>query len=105
MLADAVEHATVSVSGGDLVITAPKSFSLYFKDPAFDEAVREVFGRSLRLKLIQGESSAAPMEKPMAPPSQQQEDEASNRALSNPEVQRFRDVFGGEVRKVRNLKE
>ena len=33
------------------------------------------------------------------------EDEATGRALANPEVQRFREVFGGEVRKVRNLKE
>jgi len=33
------------------------------------------------------------------------DDEAAARALANPEVQRFREVFGGEVRKVRNLKE
>jgi hypothetical protein len=29
----------------------------------------------------------------------------TGRALANPEVQRFREIFGGEVRKVRNLKE
>jgi DNA polymerase-3 subunit gamma/tau len=104
-LADAVEHATITVSGGELNISAPKSYALYFRDPAFDEAMREVFGRSLRVKFTAGESAAAAMEKPMAAPSQQPEDEASGRALSNPEVQRFRDVFGGEVRKVRNLKE
>jgi hypothetical protein len=39
---------------------------------------------------------------PAAPPT---DDEATSRALSNPEVQRFREVFGGEIRKVRNLKE
>ena len=33
------------------------------------------------------------------------DDEVTNRALANPEVQRFREVFGGDVRKVRNLKE
>jgi hypothetical protein len=33
------------------------------------------------------------------------EGEAEARALSNPEVQRFREVFGGEVRKIRDLKE
>ena len=32
-------------------------------------------------------------------------DDVTGRALANPEVQRFREVFGGEVRKVRNLKE
>jgi hypothetical protein len=33
------------------------------------------------------------------------EDDTRTRALENPEVQRFREVFGGEVRHVRNLKE
>jgi hypothetical protein len=34
-----------------------------------------------------------------------EEDEATARALADPEVQRFREVLGGEVRRVRNLKE
>ena len=33
------------------------------------------------------------------------QEEATGRALGNPEVRRFREVFGGEIRKVRNLKE
>jgi hypothetical protein len=33
------------------------------------------------------------------------EDDVSCRALANPEVRSFRDLFGGEVRTVRNLKE
>ena len=40
-----------------------------------------------------------------AAPAAATEDEATSRALANPEVQRFREVFGGEIRKVRNLKE
>ena len=40
-----------------------------------------------------------------APPKSDAEDEVTGRALANPEVKRFREVFGGEVRKVRNLKE
>jgi len=104
-LADAVEHASLSASGGDLNITAPKSYGLYFRDPAFEEAVREVFGRQLRVKHTAGEGAAPPAGPVSAAPAAAQEDEASARALSNPEVQRFRDVFGGEVRKVRNLKE
>jgi DNA polymerase-3 subunit gamma/tau len=104
-LADAVEHATIAVAGGTLNITAPKSFGLYFNDPAFKEAVAEVFGRPLGVKFTAGEAAAAPAAPVAAPPAAAQEDEASQRALSNPEVQRFRDVFGGEVRKVRNLKE
>ena len=31
--------------------------------------------------------------------------DAAARALENPEVQRFREVFGGEIRAIRNLKE
>jgi hypothetical protein len=31
--------------------------------------------------------------------------DASSRALDNPEVKRFREVFGGEIRTIRNLKE
>ena len=33
------------------------------------------------------------------------EDEVTERALAHPEVKRFRELFGGEVRTVRNLKE
>jgi hypothetical protein len=104
-LADAVEHATLTAAGGALNISAPKSYGLYFRDPAFDEAVREVFGRSLQVKFTAGEAPATATDKPMAAAPSPQEDEATGRALSNPEVQRFREVFGGEVRKVRNLKE
>jgi len=49
-LADAVENASVTVAGGELNIVAPKSYGLYFRDKAFEEAVREVFGRPLRLR-------------------------------------------------------
>jgi hypothetical protein len=56
------------------------------------------------VKFSAGEAAATSAEPPAAKPAGQ-EDEATGRALSNPEVQRFREVFGGEVRKVRNLKE
>jgi DNA polymerase-3 subunit gamma/tau len=104
-LADAVEHASLSIAGGDLNIVAPKSYGLYFRDSGFEAAVREVFGRPLRVKFTAGDSAAPPpVSAPLASPAAQ-EDEATGRALSNPEVQRFREIFGGEVRKVRNLKE
>ena len=105
-LADAVENASLTVSGGDLNIVAPKSYALYFKDRGFEDAIREVFGRPLRMKLTTGEAAAdaAPIGM-AAPPKTEAEDEVTGRALANPEVQRFREVFGGEVRKVRNLKE
>jgi DNA polymerase-3 subunit gamma/tau len=106
-LADAVEHATLAITGGDLAITAPKSYGLYFKDKAFEQAVREVFGRPLRMKMTAGDAvpKAAPSTLASARPANNIEDEATERALANPEVQRFRELLGGEVRRVRNLKE
>ena len=95
------------MAGGELNVTAPKSYGLYFRDRAFDDAVREVFGRPLRMKLTTGDAGAAgPAPVSLAaPPKSHAEDEVTGRALANPEVQRFREIFGGEVRKVRNLKE
>jgi DNA polymerase III subunit gamma/tau len=104
-LADAVENATIVISGGDLAVTAPRSYGLYFKDKAFQQAVREVFGRPLNLKMTIGEAAAPPPALATAKAANSEEDEAAERALANPEVQRFREVLGGEVRRVRNLKE
>ena len=105
-LADAVENSSLTITSGDLHVVAPKSYALYFRDRAFEEAVREVFGRPLRLKLTTGEAATGPAPITMAaPPKAEAEDEVTGRALANPEVRRFREVFGGEVRKVRNLKE
>jgi len=106
-LADAVENARIAISGGDILIQAPKSYHLYLKDRSFTDALREVFARPLNLKLSAGDSpEAAPREAaPAAAGNTEPADEAAGRALANPEVQRFREVFGGEVRRVRNLKE
>jgi DNA polymerase-3 subunit gamma/tau len=109
-LADAVENATIAVSGGELAVTAPKSYGLYFKDKVFEQATREVFGRTLRIKMTVGDSAAPPSTLPgpravQNPAKNEEEDEATTRALADPEVQRFREVLGGEVRRVRNLKE
>ena len=105
-LADAVENAGIAVAGSDLQITAPKSYSLYFNDRNFTDAVKEVFGRPLRIKITAGEATSGPVAAaPLPKPAAEGEDEVTGRALANPEVQRFREVFGGEVRKVRNLKE
>jgi DNA polymerase-3 subunit gamma/tau len=102
-LADAVENAAVSVSGSDLTVAAAKSYALYFNDRGFQEAVRQVFGRPLNVKFSAGEPPGAAA--PMPVTKSDAEDDATRRALTNPEVQRFREVFGGEIRTVRNLKE
>jgi DNA polymerase-3 subunit gamma/tau len=115
-LADAVENAFVTITGEDLNVVAPKSYALYFRDRGFGEAVQEVFGRPLRMKLTTQEAAVAPAPGTVAPgnvapvsvaaPAKAEaENEVAGRALSHPEVRHFREVFGGEVRKVRNLKE
>jgi len=109
-LADAVENGRITLAAADLNIVTAKSYARYFKDRGFEDAVREVFGKPLRIKIGIEESppSDAPAGNPPAPPappSATVEDEAASRALAHPEVRRFQEVFGGEIRKVRNLKE
>ena len=102
-LADAVENSSIAVSGAELAVIAPKSYALYFKDGGMEAAVREVFGKPLRLKITVADTAPPAASVQLAPSAG--EDQAASRALSHPEVRRFQEVFGGEVRKVRNLKE
>jgi hypothetical protein len=106
-LADAVENARITVTGTDLNATAPKSYALYFNDRAMADAAKEVFGRPLRVKFATDDAGQPAAPGPGGAPAAagKSEDEVTARALANPEVQRFREVFGGEIRKVRNLKE
>jgi hypothetical protein len=67
------------------------------------DAASEVFGRPLRLKIAIDD--AGEPASPLKAAAGNTEEEVTGRALGNPEVRRFREVFGGEVRKVRNLKE
>ncbi|HVN05317.1 MAG TPA: DNA polymerase III subunit gamma/tau [Bryobacteraceae bacterium] len=99
--ADAVEHSEIVETNGELRFTTPKEFSLAMQEADLSKALRQIGGRPLRIKIMIGE--AAVQEKIAVPAAR--EDDLSQRALANPEVQRFRDVFGGEVRTVRNLKE
>jgi DNA polymerase-3 subunit gamma/tau len=102
-LADAVENAAIEIAGAELTVVAAKSYALYFKDAGFESAVREVMGRPLRIKVTIGETAPSSPAIHLAPSAG--EDQATGRALAHPEVRRFQEVFGGEVRKVRNLKE
>lgn len=101
--ADAVEHSQLAIAGAELQIVTAASYKLYFQDKPFAEAVREAFGRPLRIQIKIGD--AAQTERPALKSAQRNEDDAMNRALANQEVRRFQEVFGGEIRKVRNLKE
>ena len=102
-LADAVENSRIAVSGSELRIATAKNYKIYFGDPAMAAAVSEVFGKPLRLNVTvdEGGGPAAPLVPPVP-----REDAVRERALANPEVQRFQEVFeGSKIYKVRNLKE
>ncbi len=102
--ADAIEHSEVSEVNGELRFTTPREFSIAMREADINQAVRQIAGKPLKIKVtISDATSPDPPRLGAAPAAQ--EDEVSRRALANPEVQSFRDVFGGEVRTVRNLKE
>jgi hypothetical protein len=56
---------------------------------------------TMKFSVILVDSSPAEAE----PPAARDDAELTGRALAHPEVQRFRETFGGHVRAVRNLKE
>jgi DNA polymerase-3 subunit gamma/tau len=106
--ADAVENARVAETGGELQIVTTKAYSLALRIEDLNKAVKHISSRPMRIKVLIGEAGseiATPIAAPAAKAPSAAEDEATARALANPEVQRFREVFGGEIRKIRNLKE
>jgi DNA polymerase III subunit gamma/tau len=100
--ADAIAQSEAALVNGELQIIAPKQFQLDLGRDEIQGALKHLGFPTLRFKVNFGEVKAAPaaVQKPV-----QKEDEVTERALSHPEVQRFRELFGGEVRTVRNLKE
>ena len=100
--ADAIAQSEAALVNGELQITAPKQFQLDLGQEEIRTALKHLGFPALRFKVNFGEVKSAPaaMSKPAA-----REDEVTERALAHPEVQRFRELFGGEVRTVRNLKE
>lgn len=100
--ADAIAQAAVAMVNNELIITAPKQFQLDLGREEILTALKHLGKPAQRFKVVFGEvkAAAAPVFKPA-----QREDEVTARALANPEVQKIRELFGGEVRTVRNLKE
>jgi DNA polymerase III subunit gamma/tau len=106
--ADAIENARVVENAGELQVFTTKAYSLALRPDDLNKSIRHLGERPLRVRVIVGAASPETPAEPVAPLAvapTATEDEATGRALANPEVQRFREVFGGEIRKVRNLKE
>jgi len=102
--ADAIEHSEVTEANGELHFITPREFSVAMKEADINQAVRKIVGKPLKIKVTIGEVAAQNQDQVASAPAAQ-EDDVSRRALANPEVQSFREMFGGEVRTVRNLKE
>jgi DNA polymerase-3 subunit gamma/tau len=99
--ADAIEHSEVREAGNVLEFVTPKEFMLPMRLEDISKAVQRVSTRTLKIKISAGEVAVTSI---AAAAPERKEDEVAQRALGNPEVQRFREVFGGEVRAVRDLK-
>lgn len=101
--ADAIAHAEVGAVGSELRIIAPKEFQLSITQDDVQKALKHAGAPGLRAKITFGQISGG--SGPVAMASPKRADDAERRANEHPEVARFRELFGGDVRNVRNLKE
>ncbi len=103
-LADALEHTQVSESPTELTFTTPKMYQLYIKQPDFETLAKKVAGRAVRVVIRVGEPAAQAA--PAAAPKPVPQNEAADRAMAHPDVQRFQELFpDSQVRTVRNLQD
>ena len=102
--ADAIAQSDVQLNHNELLITASKEYQLDLGREEISTALKQLGYPAMRFKVVFGSPQAAPAPPAAAKPAIK-EDEVTGRALANPEVQRFREMFGGEVRAVRDLKE
>ncbi len=103
-IADAVEHSTVVFSGTELTFTTGRLYGLAIKkDPDLPKIAQQIAGRPVRITVKQGEAKEGPA---LAQAGPQNDAALTERALSHPEVQRFRELFpDAHIRDVRNLKD
>jgi DNA polymerase-3 subunit gamma/tau len=102
LLADAVEHAEVAEVGGEVRFTAPVEYTLSFRDAGMKAGVQAVLGRPAKVTFT-ASAAGAPASAPKPAPGA---DDATRRALENPEVRRFQEAFpNAQVRNVRDLRD
>jgi DNA polymerase III subunit gamma/tau len=102
--ADAVEHSDVVFTGTELIFTTGRLYGIAIKgDPDLPKIAQQIAGRPVKITVKQGEVAATAS---LNPPAPQNDAELTDRALSHPEVQRFRELFpDAHIRDVRNLKD
>ncbi len=100
--ADAIARGEVEAKGNELTVKLPAEFQLMANADELQKAIKHQGLGPVRFKFTFGAVAAAVAEIRRQPAA---EEEVTPRALAHPEVQRFRELFGGEVRGIRNLKE
>ncbi len=100
--ADAVQSASIEETNGVIKFLAPREFVRPLQSRDIAAALNSVLGRMVRVEVVQDDSI---VEVKASAPKPAEEDEATReRALSNPEVQRYRELFkDSKVHSVRNL--
>lgn len=100
--ADAIEHSQVTEVNGELQFVTPEEFRLAMSEKDIGNAVQQVGGRAMKIKIRFGTPGEQAPPQPIAKPK----DDVAERALGHPEVRRFQEMFpDAQVRTVRNLKE
>lgn len=105
MSVQAVEESQLIESQGGVEFVATRAAKMGLMAKDVDKALSKLMGRLTKPKIsIIEEAAAAPVARAAEP--SQAEDEARQRALSHPDVQKFQQLFpDSQVRGVRDLKE
>ncbi len=102
--ADAVAQSEVVEADGEIRITAPEEFRMALNERDLTAALKAMGERPRKFRIAF--TSAQPQSSPAPRAAGAVEEEAMRRALSHPEVQRFREEFpDSAIRVARNLKE
>ncbi|HUG82787.1 MAG TPA: DNA polymerase III subunit gamma/tau [Bryobacterales bacterium] len=115
-LADAIEHGTVELVGGEVVVRSSPDYrtSLQLDTASLEAALAKVLGKKVRVRL--GDNLAADeIEQAVArdvpvsanrpnTPSDSEAGDTKERALADPAVRKVQEAFQGQVREVRNLR-
>jgi DNA polymerase-3 subunit gamma/tau len=101
---DAVRQSEIEVTGSTVEFRASRTAAMALRSAEIDRALAEVLGRPVKPRITVAETAAPPTAPP--PPTPDSGGEATQRALANPEVQRFLETFPeARVGPARDLKE
>ena len=102
MSADAVAHSEIRERPDGVTFAAPVEFGLSLRSPDVQKALAQVMGRTAKINF---EVSEAAGESHTSVGAQKEDGDTTKRALENPEVRRYQELFpDSHVRRVEDLK-